>query len=42
MTSFLNQSIQKRKVKFTTKAYKKIWFEIDSFKDLTIASKALK
>ena len=42
MTSFLDKSIKKNKVKFYIKPYYKIWFEIDSYKDLVVASKELK
>ena len=42
MTSFLDKSIKENKVKFYIKPYNKIWFEIDSYKDLVVASKELK
>ena len=42
MTSFLDKSIKKNKVRFHIKPYYKIWFEIDSYKDLVVASKELK
>ena len=42
MTSFLDKSIKKNKVRFYIKPYYKTWFEIDSYKDLVVASKELK
>tara|TARA_Y100000590_G_scaffold213372_1_gene241799 strand:+ start:65798 stop:66511 length:714 start_codon:yes stop_codon:yes gene_type:complete len=41
MTTFLNESIRKKQVKFNIKTYSKIWFEIDNFKDIKVASKEL-
>lgn len=42
MTSFLDKSIKKNKVRFYIKPYYKTWFEIDSYKDIVVASKELK
>jgi choline kinase len=41
MTNFLNKTIQSNKIKFWSKIYKSFWFEIDSAKDIKVASKNL-
>ena len=42
MTTFLNLSIKKIKLKMKIKFYNKYWYEIDNDKDLLIAKKELK
>ena len=37
MTSFLNECINKRKLKLNIKKYKSFWHEIDEKKDIIIA-----
>ena len=42
MTTFLNLSISEKNIKFSIKKYKSFWYEIDSDKDLKVASREIK
>ena len=41
MTSFINLCIKNKEIKFKTKTYSKMWYEIDNLKDIKIAEKEI-